>query len=297
MKVVSLKAIPITHFDHQNLPLNYLFVRVETDDGVIGYGEVCDSYACTNPLSVAAIVEEALAPLIVDEDPRSVERLTFKMRGWTRRRLGDQGVVIQAISGVEIALWDVLGKAQSKSLSEMLGRQSDRIPVYASGTFLQEGPPEWHMKLFETCLNKGVRAVKVRIALDISSDLKTLRALRSLINDDIDIMVDGSEHYTVATALKISKTLDDIGVRFFEEPIPQHHREGIVRLVEKSSVPIAYGEHLFTIHDFQDCLTHKRADVIQPDAALCGGIAEARNIAPLLQHTAQWWRPMRPQAR
>ncbi|TDI66913.1 MAG: mandelate racemase/muconate lactonizing enzyme family protein [Alphaproteobacteria bacterium] len=283
MKIASVKAIPITYIDHQQVPLNYLFVRIETDNGLIGYGEVCDSYACTNPLSVAAIIHEALAPLLVDEDPVGVDRLAFKMRGWTRRRLGDQGVVIQAISGVEIALWDLAGKAQNKSVSRMLGRHRDHVPIYASGTFLQEGSADWHMSLFEPCLARGATAIKVRTALNYNDDLHTLRQLRSLLGDDIQIMVDGSEHYTMTTALEIAKALADLGVVFFEEPIPQHNRAGIARLVEKSPLPIAYGEHLFTIHDFQDCLSQKRADVIQPDAAICGGLAEAMKIVTLAE--------------
>lgn len=291
MKIAALKAIPITHFERHGRPLkylyeqplNFLFVRVETDEGIVGYGEVCDSYGCNYPLAVRALIEEALGPLLVNEDPLSVERLIFKMRGWTRRRLGDQGVVIQAISGVEVALWDLLGKIEGKPVSRLMGRFRDRVAVYASGTLLEEGPPEWHLKLFEPCLSRGVRAIKVRIGLDFRRDLKTLYSLRSLLGDEVQIMVDGGEHYTTATALKIADALKDIEVLFFEEPIPQCDREGIARLVKKSPVPIAYGEHLFLVHDFQDCLMRRRADVIQPDAAICGGISEARKIAALAE--------------
>jgi L-alanine-DL-glutamate epimerase-like enolase superfamily enzyme len=87
----------------------------------------------------------------------------------------------------------------------------------------------------------------------------------------------------VPTALEIAKALAGLGALFFEEPVPQHNREGIARLVEQSPVPIAYGEHLFTSHDFQDCLVHRRADVVQPDAALCGGLSEARRVAALAE--------------
>ncbi len=281
MKISAINTYPVSHADHLGNPLNYLFVRINTDDGLTGYGEVCDSFGCTNPLSVAGVIDEALAPLLFGEEPLSVERLTFKMRGWTRRRLGDQGVIIQAISGVEIALWDLAGKAQDKSVSQLLGRRQNAIPVYASGTFLDEGSADYHAKFFEPCLAHGVRHVKVRIGLDYGSDLETLRALRALLGDDVQIMVDGNEHYSEATALEIAKELADVGVLFFEEPIPQNHRAAIASLVGKSPVPIAYGEHLFTTDDFEDCLIHKRANVIQPDAAICGGIAEAVKISGL----------------
>jgi L-alanine-DL-glutamate epimerase-like enolase superfamily enzyme len=287
MKIKSVEAIPITYDERRPLnylfeaPLSFLFVRVGADEGITGYGEVCDSYGCNYPLVVKAIIDEALAPLLLDEDPADIERLVFKMRGWTRRRLGDQGVAIQAISGVEIALWDLLGKIMGKSVSRLLGRFKDRIPVYASSTVLEEGPPALHLKLVEHCLDQGVRAVKVRIGLDFRRDMDTLRTLRSVIGNDLQLMVDGGEHYTVHTAVEIAHTLADLDVRFFEEPVPQHNREGIARLVERSPVPIAYGEHLFLCQDFLDCLTHRRADVIQPDAAICGGILESRKVAAL----------------
>ncbi|HKZ79479.1 MAG TPA: mandelate racemase/muconate lactonizing enzyme family protein [Pyrinomonadaceae bacterium] len=288
MKIVSLKAVPITHVVEQPIylferPLYHLLVRVETEDSVTGYGEVCDSYGCNYPLSVQAIIDEALSPLLLGEDPLDLERLILKLRGWTRRRLGDQGIAIQAISGVEIALWDLVGKIKGESVSRLCGRLRDQIPVYASSTVLEEGPPEVHLQLLEPCLSRGVRAVKVRLGLDFRRDLNTLRALRKLIRDDVQMMVDGGEHYTVRTALEVAHALADLGIRFFEEPIPQHNREGIARLVQKSPVPIAYGEHLFLTQDFQDCLIHRRADVIQPDAAISGGISECRRIAALAE--------------
>ena len=291
MKIVSLKAIPITHVhggqrpaEHLfELPVSFLFLRVETDAGVVGHGEVCDSYGCNFPLTVQAIIEEALAPLLVGEDPQLIDRLVAKMRGWTRRRLGDQGIIIQAISGVEVALWDLLGKALGKSVTQLLGGSRDQVPVYASGTLLEEGPPDWHREFFEPCLSQGVRAVKVRMGLDFKRDLETLHGLRDLLGDDIQVMVDGSENYTLPTAVEIARAMQDCGVLFFEEPIPQCNREGIARLVRSSPVPIAYGEHLFSLHDFQDCLIHRRADIVQPDAVICGGIAEGRRVAALAE--------------
>ena len=287
MKIKAVKAIPLT-FDERRpvkylfeLPLNFLFVRIESEEGHVGYGEVCDSYGCNYPLVVKAIIDEALSPLLIGEDPREVERLFAKMRGWTRRRLGDQGVAVQAISGVEIALWDLLGKIEGKSLSELLGRLQEKIPVYASSTVMEEGPAEIHLQLVEPYLNRGVKAVKVRLGLNFREDLKTLRDVRRLLGDEVQLMVDGGEHYTTRTALEIAFALADLDVRFFEEPIPQNNREGIARLVEKSPVPIAYGEHLFLLQDFQDSVAHKRADIIQPDAAICGGVAECRRIAAL----------------
>ncbi len=289
MKIKSVEALPITYDERRPLdylfesPLNFLFVRLETDEGIKGYGEVCDSYGCNYPHAVKAIVDEALSPLLREEDPRAIGRLISKLRGWTRRRLGDQGMAIQAISGIEIALWDLVGKIQGKSVSQLFGRFRESVPVYASSTVLEEGPPEMHQELLEPCLRRGVSGVKVRSGLDFRRDLETLSGLRALLDQDVQLMLDGGEHYTVRTSLEIAEILAELEIRFFEEPIPQHNREGIARLVAQSPVPIAYGEHLFLTQDFQDSLIHDRADVIQPDVAICGGIAECRKIAALAE--------------
>lgn len=291
MKISAVEAIPVTQPQDrhsriaylQSHPLNFLFVRVRADDGTYGYGEACDSFCCNYPLTVRAAIDEALSPLLLGEDPLQPDRLFSKMRKHTHRRLGDQGVIIQAISGVEIALWDLAGKVQGRSISELLGRIRNRIPIYASGTFLEDGPPEWHLDLYQPCLNRGIRAIKVRMGLDYRSDLKKLQRLRFLLGDGIEILVDGNGYFTVPVAIQISKALESLGVHLFEEPIPQYNRQGIAELVAKSAVPIAYGGQMFTVHDFQDCLSHRRADVIQPDAATCGGISEARKASLLAE--------------
>lgn len=286
MKIRSLKAVPITYAESWHpvrymyeMPMNLVYIRIESDDGLVGYGEICDSYGCSFGRSFQSIVDEVLAPMIVGEDPSDIDRLQAKMRGWTRRRLGDQWMIIEAISGIEIALWDLRGKAEGKSVSKLLGRHQDAITVYASGTFIEEGDPQFHIDLFEPCLSQGVKAFKVRIGFDYKRDLKTLAGIRRLAGDDMLIMIDGSEHFSVQTALEIARGLRDLNVFFFEEPIPVSNREGMARLVAESPVPIAYGEHFFTVHDFQDCFIHRRADIAQPDAATSGGILECKAIA------------------
>jgi D-galactarolactone cycloisomerase len=301
MKIVAVTAIPMTHSElgkpikyMHEFPANHLFVRLDTDEGIVGYGEVSDGYGCNYPLTTKALIDEGLSPMLLGEDAAGIGRLVVKMRGWTRRELCDQGLIIQAISGVEIALWDLLGKAQGKAICDLFGRFHSSIPVYASGTFLQEGTADWHFALFEPCLERGVRALKVRIGPVFRPDLATLAGLRKLLGDDIDILVDGAEHFSVPSALEIAKALADLNVMLFEEPVPQHSRDGIAFLVEHSPLPISYGEHLFTTHDFHDWLSHRRANIVQPDAAISGGIAECRKIAaiaesfgaPVIPHTA-----------
>ncbi len=266
-------------FDFERDPLSYCFVRIETDTGLVGYGEACDSYGCTFANVLATVIDDALAPLLVGEELDSVERLTERMRLYTRRRLGDQCIGPQARSAAEIALWDLAGKESCRSVSSLIGRVRDRVAVYASSVFLEEGTASWHLGLLQPLLDRGVAMVKVRIGPEWKTDLETLGELRDLIDPSVQMMVDGSEIFTLPTALVIAKRLADLGIIWFEEPLPQNERAGIEQLVAQSPVAIAYGEHLYGAIDALEVLTRRQATVLQPDASTCGGIAEARRMA------------------
>ncbi len=282
MKIVDIKTFPMSYVDHRGRQLNYLLLRVDTDSGIRGWGEVCDGYGCSNPVSTAEIIREALRPLVIGEAPEDVERIELKMRGWTRRRLGDSGIIIQAISGVEIALWDIAAKAAGVPVSALLGgKRRDAVRVYASGPFLEEGDPSWHAHFFAECFQQGVEAIKVRTGLSFRQDIITLSGLRRIVGDGIGIGVDGSEHYSLPSALALAGMLADQGVTFFEEPVPQVNLQGMAKMVERSLVPIAYGEHCYTTYGFRELITHKATDILQPDASTAGGILEARKICEL----------------
>lgn len=278
MIINEVKALTAT-FAFERDPLSYCFVRVTTDTGLVGYGEACDSYGCSFANVLALVIDEALAPLVVGQELDAVERLAERMRLFTRRRLGDAAVAPQARSAIEIALWDIAGQQEGRSVSAMIGRARDRIPVYASSVFLEEGPASFHLDLLGPLLERGVRMVKVRVGPEWRPDVATLAELRKLIPDHVELMVDGSEIFTLPTAMEVAKRLADIGVMWFEEPLPQNERAGIEQLVAQSPVAIAYGEHLYGNLDALEVLTRRQATVLQPDASTCGGIGEARRMA------------------
>jgi L-alanine-DL-glutamate epimerase-like enolase superfamily enzyme len=274
MRVTAVAPIPVT-FPTDREPMSFLFVRVETDAGVAGYGEACDSFGCSYAGVVAAAVTDVFAPLLVGLELGAPEVEGQRLRAWTRRRLGDAGVGPQARSAVEIALWDAAHRAAGRPIG------AGRVPVYASCGFLEEGPADWHEAQLRALLERGVRMAKVRIGPDWQSDLATLEKLRTLLGDGVDVMVDGSETFTLATALRIAERLAALGVAWFEEPLPQGERAGIEELVRRSPVPVAYGEHVSGFDDALDALRRHQLSVLQPDASTCGGIGEARRIAEL----------------
>jgi D-galactarolactone cycloisomerase len=278
MRIAAVETIACTYGTDRER-MSFLYVKITADDGRIGWGEACDSYGCSYATVVAAVIDDVYAPLLVGEELIAVDPLSERLRLFTRRRLGDQWVAAQARAAVEIALWDLAAQAQHRSVSHVIGRVRDRVEVYASSAFLEEGPAEHHAEILAPLLERGVRMVKVRTGPDWRSDIVTLRDLHRLLGPDVELMVDASETYTLPTARALAEALTEFGVRWIEEPLPQGERAGIEALVAHSPVPVAYGEHLYGLHDALDAMRRRQLDVLQPDAAVAGGISEAKRMS------------------
>ena len=259
--------------------MSFFFVRIETDSGVVGFGEACDSYGCSYASVLKTIVDDVFAPLLLGQQVAAVEPLADRMRLFTRRRLGDQWVAVHARSALELALWDIVGKFAKRSVSSLIGSVRNRVEVYASTVFLEELSAQQHVELLAPLLARGVTKVKLRIGPEWEADLDTLAEVRSLLGPHIQLMIDGSEIFTLPTARRVADALHALGVQWFEEPLPQGNRAGIEALVRQSPLPIAYGEHLFGADDAIDAMRREQLHVLQPDASTCGGLAEARRMA------------------
>ena len=259
--------------------MSFFFVRVDTDLGVSGWGEACDSYGCSYASVVKTIVDDVFAPLLIGQPVVAVEPLADRMRLFTRRRLGDQWAAAHARSALELALWDIVGKIADRSAASLIGSVRDRVEVYASSVFLEEQSAADHVQLLAPLLERGVTKVKLRVGPDWQADIETLAEVRSLLGPRIQLMIDGSEIFTLPTAQRVAAMLHDLDVQWFEEPLPQGSRAGIETLARTSSVPIAYGEHLFGADEAIDAMRREQLHVLQPDASTCGGLAEARRMA------------------
>jgi L-alanine-DL-glutamate epimerase-like enolase superfamily enzyme len=290
-KIESVEVVPTTLPDMFGEPMHLCLVRVEAE-GVVGWGEICDSYCCTFPEVYAPLVDHVYAPLIVGTELVAVDALTRKLRMWARRRIGDAGLAIQALSGLELALWDLHGKLAGQSVSQLIGQTRDRIPVYASGKFLDE-PIDMHVRILGPAFERGVGVAKVRTSLDPDVDLTVLRELQGEL-PAFTFMVDGNENFSVTTALRLAAGLADAGVMFFEEPVPQLYRRAVATVVSRSPLPIAYGEHLFGAAEFADALADGWPHIVQPDPSIAGGLSECLQVAavaetpgvPVMPHAA-----------
>ena len=261
--------------------LTHCLVKVETDAGVTGYGEISDGWGCEYAQVADAIVTEALARFVVGCDPREPDVILARAWAWLRRRQGTTWLVAQAMSGVEIALWDIAGKLADRPAYELLGGGGTPVPVYAGGNFISQGTAQVHLDHFARFISRGVRAAKVRLGAKWEEELVTLAELHKKFGPGITIFIDGNEAFTPKTAARISPRLAECGVGFFEEPCPRDDRVGLARLVAGSPVPIAYGEHVFGLAGFLELAEDRLADIWQPDAAICGGMSELRRIAAL----------------
>jgi L-alanine-DL-glutamate epimerase-like enolase superfamily enzyme len=256
-------------------------VRLETDAGVTGYGEISDAWGCEYARVADAIVTEAIARFVVGQDPRQTDAIIHRARSWLRRRQGTTWLVSQALSGVEIALHDAAGKLADRPAYELLGASGAPVPIYVSGNFLSQGDAAVHAEHFSPLLGRGVRGAKVRLGATWETDLETLAVLHDRLGPTVTLFIDGNEAFSTATAARIAPRLAECGVGFFEEPCPRDDRVALARLVADSPVPIAYGEHVFGVTGFRELAEEGHATVWQPDAAVCGGMSELRRIAAL----------------
>jgi L-alanine-DL-glutamate epimerase-like enolase superfamily enzyme len=286
MKITEVRTIPLsgatqdtgwpsgTRADEQ---MNTL-VEIRTDEGLTGLGSCFTS----QPLVEAALT--LLRPLLLGETGYEAERVSEKLRQHTFWQ-GRGGAVEHAISGLDIALWDLLGKALGQPVSRLLGgNYRDRIKPYASMLFYD--PPVLPEKLQEQ-VARGFRAIKMgwrpfgRVSRKLDELL--IKTAREAVGDEIELMVDagGSEQFWphgVAWARETARMLGDYGVTWFEEALRPDDVEGFRELRQTSPVMIATGEVLTRRQSFQPFITSRALDIIQPDMTKCGGLSEGRRL-------------------
>ncbi len=251
-----------------------LLVQVRTDEGITGIGS-CSG----NGALIEAVIERVLKPACVGRDPTRIEEL------WNRNyfgvgvgAFGSRGIGVVALSGVDIALWDILGKARNLPLFELLGGQArERIKVYATALY-PEKPLAMAKKAVEF-VEKGFHGVKIKVGFDLAKDIENVRAVRSALGDSFTIMTDANMGYDLKVALKASEAFAKCGVAWLEEPLFVEEVEGHAFLKANSRVPIALGENLHTRYAFENFIARNAVDILQPDVARAGGIGEVRKIA------------------
>lgn len=252
-------------------------VKVVAEDGSYGWGE---GYG---PATVVKAGVEFLSPLVLGEDPLQVEAVWQKMHlralDYARR-----GVLVAAISAIDIALWDLRGKLLGQPVSVLLGgRRRERVKVYATGMYFVHSDDLIGKLVDEARLYaaQGFRALKMKVGLGVATDVKHVRAVRQAIGEDMQLMVDANHAYSLSEALSFARQIEELDIGFFEEPVSPEDYEGYRELRQRASIPIAGGECEYLLAGFRHLLSNRCVDIAQPDICGAGGLTETKRIAAL----------------
>ncbi|MDD4363220.1 MAG: mandelate racemase/muconate lactonizing enzyme family protein [Atribacterota bacterium] len=289
MKITDIKmhilSVPLTK--PQNLSFakmqsrNTLIIEVITNKNIIGIGESWINFPPWGGVERKATLEQGLFPLLVGENPLEInhihQNLLNKLTG-VGRQWGALGIIYQAISAIDIALWDILGKETNSPVYKILGGGSAKpVPIYASGietSMGEEAILRW--------LKRGVKAFKVKVGIkDIVEEINYLQKIREIIPNDSKLMIDANQGWDFKKALDFLKKAKDLNLFWVEEPLPCHEYNEMHLIQKKTGIPVAAGENLYGHKEFRELLEKDAATVIQPDLTKAGGITSAKEIITL----------------
>jgi galactonate dehydratase len=273
----------------------WVFLRILTDNGIAGLGQVSSG---PNAEAVAAAASK-LGPLLIGEDPTRIEHLWYKIYG-SFSSLGSLGFASALLSGVDIALWDLRGKALGLPVYELLGgRFRERLVLYSNGWFGGCRTPDEFALAARKTVDEGHTALKLDpfkfhredfrkhgAGYDPADDLDAVRiveAIRDSVGPGVDVLIDAHGRFDLPTAVRLANKLAPFGIGWFEEPVPPENPDALRQFRERSTVPVCVGERLYTRWQFRPVLEQKLAEFIMPDVIRTGGISELRKIAAMAE--------------
>lgn len=299
MRIADVKAFPISvpiPPEMQNtvgigklVKRDAVIVKVTTDDGLVGYGE---SHHGRNPGAVAHIVNTTMRDLVLGDDASETTKIWNKVY---RAQIASHGMgagSVLALSGVDMALWDIKGKAVGWPLYKLLGGASKPVPAYAGGGgSLGYGAPAALAEEAQGFVEQGFRALKLRIGQTPAEDIARIAAVRDAVGPDIDILTDANAAYTLNDARKAMPAFEELDVGWLEEPFPGHDLRSYEVAAGFSSTPLALGENAYTRFEFTSHIELGAVRVLQPDVGKTGGVTEIMRIAAL---ASAWKIPIHP---
>ena len=300
MKITDVKVFPVSvdlsKVSPSGTRAGWVLLAIETDEGITGYGE-CSNWPRRGDILVAHGIETIKSALL-GRDPNCIEAIWQELyRNYTY--LGSRGFVTTLISGIDIALWDIKGKALGKPIYDLLGGPvRDGVPLY---THPQYGPPEVVAESARKQVAEGFKAVKTDPFWEEMGETHTARmsgyispkgvkrgveiiaALRDAVGPDIEVLIDAHGHYDVASAIRCARALEPFNLTWFEEPCPPESYDALKQVRDSVNVPICTGERLHTRWDYLPVLKERLADYIMSDVCWTGGISELKKIASLAE--------------
>ncbi|MBP8307482.1 MAG: mandelate racemase/muconate lactonizing enzyme family protein [Burkholderiaceae bacterium] len=266
-----------------------IVVKVETDSGLTGYGE---AHPGRSPGAVVSLINNTLHPLIAGMDASDVVGVFARVN---RMQLSSHGLgagAALAVSGIDMALWDIRGKAANMPLYQMLGGSRKRIPAYAGGISMGFQEPASLLDEAREYVERGYKAVKLRLGDNPRDDIARVQAVRAGLGDEIEILTDANTNYTLADARRVIPALAEARVAWLEEPFGCNDH-GAYRMGAAISplVPLAAGENHYTRFEFARLVEERAVQILQPDLSKTGGITEGLRIAAI---ASAWGLPIHP---
>jgi D-galactarolactone cycloisomerase len=268
-------------------PFAWSFLRTETrsaclveivcEDGTIGWGE------CFGPARLNAAIVAAFRPVLIGADALASEAIWQTLYNQFRDQ-GQRGLVVTALSGVDVALWDIKGKRYGAPVFELMGGPLRReVRAYATGTYRRDAgdPLQYVVDEVRGYVQEGFGAVKLKIGFDVAEDLALIRAVREAIGPKTGLMLDANHGYDVIEAIELGRKASALDIAWFEEPVVPDDLDSYREVRRGQPIPVAGGETHFTRWDFRTILTSRAMDIVQPDTCAAGGLSECKKIADM----------------
>jgi L-alanine-DL-glutamate epimerase-like enolase superfamily enzyme len=251
-------------------------LRILTDAGITGWAHSNFQAIPGAPRVVQTILEHEVKPVLMGQDPAFPKKIRADL--WRALEYQGMGGLTQiALSAVDIAVWDILGKQAGLPVFKMLGAYRDRMPAYAMCGWYRENDKDHsqYKRTINETLEQGYRAFKVKVGrYGLDDDVERIEVGKKTAGKDIKIMVDANQGFTRPEALRRGKVYEQLGCFWFEEPLPPHDLDGFAEIARELDMRVATGENLYNKHAFMELLQRKGADVVQPDNRRAGGPSE-----------------------
>lgn len=293
MKITDIKTFVVNAYR-----TNFVFVKMYTDESVTGVGEGTLEYK--EQALVGAIND--LKPYLIGQDPRQIEKHVYMMYRDSYWRTG--AVLMSAISAVEIAMWDISGKAFGVPVSHLLGGPvRDSVRMYANAWFAGAKTPAEFAAKAKDAVARGVSALKwdpfgkaylTMTNREFGAMLECVAAVREAAGDTTDLLIEGHGRLNVSTAIQVSKAIEPFHPMFLEEPVPPDNLDALAEVRAKSAVPIAAGERVYSQFAMREFLEKKCADFVQPDVSHAGGILALKKMAAMAENNYLCFAPHNP---
>ena len=259
----------------------FVLLELDTDEGIQGIGLTFFGGPLTPALKSAV---DSLCELAVGEDPLQVEAVVDKLRR-AASGAGPEGIFTLALSAIDIALWDIKGKALDQPVCSLLGGHRDRVPTYASGALMRPFNLEYLAEAGPRLVEMGFRQMKTQMGAEPTPEREVarIRTLRSAIGNDIDLMCDINQLWNVSQAIDVGRRVEEYHLFWLEDVVARDDYQGLARVADALTTPIAAGEYVYGIRPFRHMLEHRSVDIVMIDLLRVGGITQFRKVAGMAE--------------